>query len=464
MQEHQHLSDKEITDDLVRPVIRSDKWFWSVVGFLGFIMLAGLSGYVYEIYSGLGVTNVSRPVYWGAYITNFVFWIGISHAGIMVSAILRLTQAEWRRPITRAAEVLTLFSLIAALSNILFHVGRPWRIYWITPLPPIFIGFDFARGIWPNVRSPFVWDPVAVGTYLLSTILFIYTCLIPDIALVRDKVKSGPAKIIYSILALVFRGTPRQWKVQAKAPIMLSALVLPILVSVHSIVSWDFAVSIAVEGWHSTIFAPYFIIGAIHSGVSGVVTLMAGLLWLYKLDKYIKPDHFDAVGRLLVIVATIWFLALFLEWVYALYPLEDPEIALRNMQVFQAPWSYLGLLFLMTGFIIPVGAWCFKSVRRSPMMMFFTTILVNIGMWLERFLIIVPGLSRRTELSFNWGSYSPSLVEMGLVTFTFAFVICGVIVFARIFPLIPPFDLKEGMRFRHVIRVGKKNISAVVRE
>ena len=158
------------------------------------------------------------------------------------------------------------------------------------------------------------------------------------------------------------------------------------------------------------------------------------------------------------------FLALFLEWVYALYPLEDPEIALRNMQVFQAPWSYLGLLFLMTGFIIPVGAWCFKSVRRSPMMMFFTTILVNIGMWLERFLIIVPGLSRRTELSFNWGSYSPSLVEMGLVTFTFAFVICGVIVFARIFPLIPPFDLKEGMRFRHVIRVGKKNISAVVRE
>ena len=464
MQEHQHLSDKEITDDLVRPVIRSDKWFWSVVGFLGFIMLAGLSGYVYELYSGLGVTNVSRPVYWGAYITNFVFWIGISHAGIMVSAILRLTQAEWRRPITRAAEVLTLFSLIAALSNILFHVGRPWRIYWITPLPPIFIGFDFARGIWPNVRSPFVWDPVAVGTYLLSTILFIYTCLIPDIALVRDKVKSGPAKIIYSILALGFRGTPRQWKVQATAPILLSALVLPIFVSVHSIVSWDFAVSIAVEGWHSTIFAPYFIIGAIHSGVSGVVTLMAGLLWLYKLDKYIKPDHFDAVGRLLVIVATIWFLALFLEWVYALYPLEDPEIALRNMQVFQAPWSYLGLLFLMTGFIIPVGAWCFKSVRRSPMMMFFTTILVNIGMWLERFLIIVPGLSRRTELSFNWGAYSPSLVEMGLVAFTFAFVICGILVFARIFPLIPPFDVKEGMRFRHIIKVGKRNISAVVRE
>jgi molybdopterin-containing oxidoreductase family membrane subunit len=464
MQEHQQLSDSEITEDLTAPVIRSARWFWSFVGSLGFIMLVGISGYIYELYSGLGVTGVQRPVYWGAYITNFVFWIGISHAGIMVSAILRLTQAEWKRPITRAAEVLTLFSLIAALSNILFHVGRPWRIYWITPLPPIFIGFDFARGIWPNVRSPFVWDPVAVGTYLLSTILFVYTCLIPDIALVRDKVKSGPAKIVYSILALGFRGTPRQWKVQATAPILLSALVLPIFVSVHSIVSWDFAVSIAVEGWHSTIFAPYFIIGAIHSGVSGVVTLMAGLLWLYKLDKYIKPDHFDAIGRLLVVVATIWFFALFLEWIYALYPLEDPEIALRNMQVSQPPWSYLFIVFLLTGFFIPVSAWLFKSVRRNPMWMFFTTILVNIGMWLERFLIIVPGLSRRTELSFNWGSYAPSLVEIGLVAFTFAFVICGIIVFARIFPLIPPFDIKEGMRFRHVIKIGKKNISAVVRE
>ena len=171
MQEHVQLTDKQITDDLVSPVLRSAKWFWMTIGFLGLIMLLGLSGYVWELYSGLGVTNVQRPVYWGAYITNFVFWIGISHAGIMVSAILRLTQAEWRRPITRAAEVLTLFSLIAALSNILFHVGRPWRIYWITPLPPIVIGYDFARGIWPNIRSPFV--SVSYTHLTLPTILLV---------------------------------------------------------------------------------------------------------------------------------------------------------------------------------------------------------------------------------------------------------------------------------------------------
>ena len=204
-----------------------------------------------------------------------------------------------RRPVTRAAEVLTLFSLIAALTNIAFHVGRPWRLYWIGP-------YDFSRGIWPNIRSPFVWDPSAVGTYLIGSTLFVFIALIPDLAAARDRATGFPRKI-YAVLSLGFRGTPRQWKLQAVAGILLSALVLPVFVSVHSIVSWDFAVSIGVEGWHSTIFAPYFIIGAIHSGVSAVAMLMALMVWLWKWDKYITPDHFDSIGRLLIIVATTWF-------------------------------------------------------------------------------------------------------------------------------------------------------------
>ena len=206
MQEHAQLTDKQITDDLVSPVLRSPKWFWMTIGSLGLIMILGLSGYVWELYSGLGVTNVSRPVYWGAYITNFVFWIGISHAGIMVSAILRLTQAEWRRPITRAAEVLTVFSLTSALMAApLVHVGRPWRAaLWVFP-------YDFARGVWPNVRSPFVWDPSAVMTYLIASTLFVLICLLPDIAIVRDRSK-GLRKKIYAVLCLGWRGTPRQWK------------------------------------------------------------------------------------------------------------------------------------------------------------------------------------------------------------------------------------------------------------
>ena len=261
MQEHTQLSHKQINEDLLKDVLTVPKWWLPAVAFLGLVVLTGLCAFFFMVYHGLGVTGLNRPVMWGFFIANFVFWIGISHAGIMISAILRLTQAEWRRPITRAAEVMTVFSLIAALHTPLMHVGRPWRVlYWIFP-------YDFSRGIWPNIRSPFVWDPSAVGTYLIASTLFVFICLIPDIAILRDRAKKPIVKKIYSQMALGFRGTPRQWKLQIVAGILLSALGLPVFVSVHSIVSWAFAVLIGVEGWHSTIFAPYFIIGAIHSGV-----------------------------------------------------------------------------------------------------------------------------------------------------------------------------------------------------
>ena len=232
------------------------------------------------------MTGLNRPVFWGFFITNFVFWVGISHAGVMISAILRLTGAEWRRPVTRAAEVLTIFSLLTAALMPLIHTGRPWRIlYWFLP-------YDFSRGIWPDPRSPLVWDPAAIFTYLTGSILFVYVALIPDLAVARDR-STGWRFILYSILSLGFRGNPRQWKLQAVAGILLSALILPVFVSVHSIVSWDFAVNIGVEGWHATIFAPYFVIGAVHSGVSAVVTMMALMRWLWGWDKYIRPEHFD---------------------------------------------------------------------------------------------------------------------------------------------------------------------------
>ena len=245
-------------------------------------------------------------------------------------------------------------------------------------------------------------------------------------------------KRIYSVLCLGWRGTPRQWKLQTVAGILLSALVLPVFVSVHSIVSWDFAVQIGVEGWHSTIFAPYFIIGAIHSGVSAVAMLMALMVWLYKAGDYIRPDHFDSIGRLLIIVATTWFFFFFLEWIFALYTLENPEIVLRELQVFQAPYMWLFLLFLVTGVLhtrCPCG--CSRPCARSPFWMFVTTVLVNVGMWLERFLIIIPGVASKTPMEFNWGTYHPSLVEILMVAGTFAWVALGMLVFAKVFPLIP---------------------------
>ena len=457
MQDHVHVSQKQINDDLLAGVLGMPKWWLGAVGFLLLVIATGIGAYGYEVNKGIGVTGVNRPVMWGFYITNFVFWIGISHAGIMISAILRLTQAEWRRPVTRVAEVMTIFSLMAALSNIVFHVGRPWRLFWVYP-------YDFSRGIFMNIRSPFVWDPSAVNTYLIASTLFVYVALIPDIAVVRDRAKGKYAQMIYGMMCLGWRGTPRQWKLQGIAGILLSALVLPVFVSVHSIVSWDFAVAIGVEGWHSTIFAPYFIIGAIHSGVSAVAMIMALAMWLWKLDKYLRPDHFDAIGRLLIVVAVTWFFFFFVEWIFALYTLEAPELALRELQVFESPYAWLFLVFLLTAFFIPVPMWMFKRVRRSPMLMFFSTILVNIGMWLERFLIIVPGLARRQPFEFDWGTYHPSIIEILIVAETFAFVALGMLLFAKFFPIIPIFDIKEGMQLRQEIKIGRRIVPASIRE
>lgn len=459
MQEHVQLTQPEVNDILLKDVLGMPKWWLPTVSVLLLVFLAGAASFGYMLNKGVGVTGLNRPVMWGFFMVNFVFWIGISHAGIMISAILRLTQAEWRRPVTRAAEVLTVFSLTSALMAApLVHVGRPWRAaVWVFP-------YDFERGVWPNIRSAFVWDPSAVMTYLTASTLFVIIALLPDLAVIRDRT-TGLAHKIYSILCLGWRGTPRQWKLQAVAGILLSALVLPVFVSVHSIVSWDFAVQIGVEGWHSTIFAPYFIIGAIHSGVSAVATIMVLMIWLYKWQKVMTPDHLDAIGRLLIIVATIWFFAFFLEWVFALYTLEDPEIALRELQVFKMPWMALFIVFLITAYFFPVPMWMFKKFRRSLPWMFVTTISVNIGMWLERFLIIVPGLASRQPFTFSWGTYHPSMIEILMVAATFAWVMFGMLAFAKVFPLVPLFDIKEGMvGGPHKIKIGRKEIPASIRE
>ena len=459
MQEHIQLSQKQVNRDLLAGVLGTPWWWLGLVGFLTLVFLTGVGALGYMLNKGVGVTGLNRPVFWGFYMTNFVFWIGISHAGIMISAILRLTQAEWRRPVTRAAEVLTVFSLTAALMAApLVHVGRPWRaVLWVFP-------YDFARGIWPNIRSPFIWDPSAVMTYLTASTLFVFVALLPDMAVVRDRAAGRLTRTVYSVMCMGWRGTPRQWKLQAVVGILLSALVLPVFVSVHSIVSWDFAVNIGVDGWHSTIFAPYFIIGAIHSGVSAVAMIMALMVWMWKLDKYLRPDHFDAIGRLLIVVATTWFFFFSLEWMFALYSLEKSEIVLRELQVFQWPYIFLFILFLTTAFLIPVPLWLFKKVRRNVALMFWTTLSVNIGMWLERFLIIVPGLARKTPLTFDWGTYHPSIIEILMVAMTFAWVALGMLLFSKAFPLIPLFDIKEGMVVSDEIKIGRRTVPATIHE
>jgi len=457
MQQRRSLDQAYTNRKLLNGQLDTPKWWAPTVIVLGILVLIGIGVISVMINKGLGVTGLSRPVFWGLFITTFVFWVGISHAGIMISAILRLTQAEWRRPVTRAAELLTVFSLLTALVFPLIHAGRPWRIaYWIMP-------YDFGRGIYPNIRSPLIMDPVAIGTYLTGSTLFLYVALLPDLANLRDRTM-GWRNSLYTVLALGWRGNPRQWKMQTVGGILLSALMLPIFVSVHSIVSWDFAVVPAVEGWHSTIFAPYFVIGAVHSGVSAVVTMMALMRWLWKWDDFIRPEHFDALARLLIVVATGWLGFTFLELIFALYGRDAPEIALREMQMFTWPWNMLFIIFFLTAYLIPVPMWLFKRVRTNIALMFWTSILVNIGMWLERFLIIVPGLARRTPFVYTWDSYRPSAVEWTIFIWSFAWVTFLMLLFSKFFPLVPLFEQKESQVFTDDVMIGRAKVPAVLRE
>ncbi|NQW24346.1 MAG: polysulfide reductase NrfD [SAR202 cluster bacterium] len=462
MQEGTPLQSRQINAELLRTILNSPKWFWIAISILGLIVLFAMAAAGIMINKGMGVTGLNRPVMWGFFITNFVFWIGISHAGVMLSAILRLSKAEWRRPATRAAEILTVFSLMTAMMMPLIHTGRPWRlVYWIYTLP--FVPYDYARGIWPNVRSPLVWDPSAVYTYLTSSILFVIIALVPDFAVLRDRT-TGMSNRIYGMLAMGWQGNPRQWKLQIIAGVLLSALILPVFVSVHSIVSWDFGMAVSVKSWHSTIFAPYFVVGAVHSGVSAVAFVLIILRYIYGWQNYIRHEHIDALGRLLIVVATGWFYFLVMEIIFGIYGREADEIAVRSLQFTVNPWAIWMLIFVVITYFLPVAIWLSKTGRRNLWIMSFACISVNIGMWLERFLIIVPGLARKQLLTFDWYTYRPSAIEWILVGGTFAMVSMLMLFIARVVPLIPLYDIKEAEILRTSIKIGRVSVPATFRE
>ncbi len=455
MQERRVLTDIQVNRSLLSTVLDTPGWYWPAVGALTIIVGGFLTTIILMITFGLGITGLNRPVFWGFMIVNFVFWVGISHAGVMISSILRICQAEWRRPVTRAAEVLTVFALATAASFPLIHMGRMWRFYWVFP-------YDFDRMVWPDVRSPLIWDPSAIFTYLTGASMFVFMALLPDLGNLRDRT-TGWQRRFYAILSLGWRGNPRQFKLQFILGILLSGLILPVFVSVHSIVSWDFAVSL-VPAWHATVFAPYFVIGAVHSGVSGVVTMMVVLRKLFKWDDFITPDHFDALGRLLIAVASTWLYFFMLDVFFGIYGGESRELAVMEQRLFSLPWGGMLALIIILGYVVPVGAWLFRSVRRNLTWMFILSILVNMSMWLERLWLIVPGLQNKERLPFDWGVYEPSLFEIMLVVGSFAVVCLGLLVFIKLFPLIPVWEAKEGQLFQAEIRIGKRRIPAIIRE
>src|ERR671939_1929597 len=311
------MSAGRINADLLRPLVRTSWRFRLLVAVLGAIVAAGAAAWFYQMYRGFGLTGINWPVYWAFYVTNFVFWIGISHAGTLISAILRLVNATWRRPVTRCAEAITVFALMIGAMFPIIHLGRPWLAFWLMPYPS-------NRQIWPNFRSPLVWDFFAINTYLTGSVLFLFLPMIPDFALVRDRT-TGWRRRIYGALALGWQGTTKQWHRLESAMQIMAIAILPVAVSVHTIVSFDFSMA-PVPMWHSTIFGPYFVAGAIFSGIAALILAMAFLRKLLHLEAYLHPVHFENLGKLLLMMSLLWGYFVFSERLTTWYGHEASEM------------------------------------------------------------------------------------------------------------------------------------------
>src|SRR5262252_10628962 len=364
---------EQIQGDLLRPVLRTSWRFPLAVAALGIFVIAGFSAWMYQVYTGIGVAGLNRPVFWGFYITNFVFWIGISHAGTLISAILRLSNATWRRPITRCAEVITVFALMIGAMFPIIHLGRSWQFFWLAPYPN-------ERGLWPNYRSPLVWDFFAINTYLIGSITFLILPIIPDFALCRDKF-SGWRKTFYGLLALGWRGTQRQWHRLETAMHIMAIVIIPVAVSVHTIVSWDFAMT-PVPMWHSTIFAPYFVAGAIFSGIAALIIAMAFLRKFLHLEEYLHPIHFQNLGKLLLMMSLLWGYFVFAERLTVWYGNESAEVAVLRVTQ-KGSFAPLYWTMVVVNFVLPVSILSIRKLRTITGCVV-ASFGVLVGMWLER--------------------------------------------------------------------------------
>jgi len=425
-------SDEEINQAVLKPMLRTGRGFWALVAGLGAVIAWGMYAWGYLIQWGLGTTGKNRPVYWTLFITTFVFWIGISHAGTMISAVLRLLKADWRRPITRGAEAMTAFALLVAGLYPLIHLGRVWKAYWMIPYPN-------NRFMWPNFQSPLMWDLIAITTYLVSSSLYLYLALIPDLAMARDHT-GGWRHRLYRLLALGWRGTEGEWHKLMRALAIFSVAIIPIFLSVHSIVSWDFAVTIQPR-WHSTIFAPYFVMGAVYSGLSALAAILIIVRRGMRLQEFLRSEHFDALGKLIMVAGMgwtyFWFAGFLVEW-YGNEPVVRALIA-EEISGKLAPLFYLQ----MGANLIPIVLLAIRKVRTTPALLLATVLVVNVGMYTERFLIVVGSL-QRNDIPFNWGTYRPTWVELSIVAMTFAGFALLYTLFSRIVPYVPVWEIKEG--------------------
>jgi molybdopterin-containing oxidoreductase family membrane subunit len=430
-----------ITDKISRIVqsARTPKRWW--VGFLiGFTLMMALFATVGSLLlRAVGIWGINAPVGWGFDIVNFVWWIGIGHAGTLISAILLLLRQRWRTSINRFAEAMTLFAVACAGMYPLLHMGRPWFFYWLLPYPN-------TMELWPQWRSPLVWDVFAVTTYATVSLLFWFVGLIPDMATLRDRSKTWYGRIFYGFLAMGWRGSAVHWHRYETAYLLLAGLATPLVVSVHTVVSFDFAVGI-VPGWHTTIFPPYFVAGAIYSGFAMVITLAVPLRKMYGLEDFITDTHLDYMAKIMLttglMVAYGYGIEAFMAW-YSDNPYEKYLIFNRAF----GPYAVQFWMLILCNVLAPQLLW-FKGVRSSPWTLFGLSIVINVGMWLERYVIIVVSLSR-DYLPSSWGMYAGTGWDWSMYLGTIGLFFALLFLFVRFLPVISIFEMRTLLPEAHV--------------
>ncbi|NUO01754.1 MAG: polysulfide reductase NrfD [Saprospiraceae bacterium] len=423
----------QITEDICAPTERVPSMAW-IIAFM--VAVAGLTLYVFcvtwTIWVGIGSWDLNRTIGWGWDITNFVWWVGIGHAGTLISAILLLFRQRWRTGVNRAAEAMTIFAVICAGQFPLIHMGRLWLGFFIFPYPN-------TRGpLWVNFNSPLLWDVFAISTYFTVSLLFWYTGLVPDLATVRDRA-SGLRRKLYNYFSFGWTGSAKHWQRWESLSLVLAGLSTPLVLSVHTIVSFDFATSV-IPGWHTTIFPPYFVAGAIFSGFAMVQTLMVITRKVHGLQEYVTLQHIESMNKVILLTGTIvgvaYLTELFIAW-YSGYVYE--QFAFANRVLGPYWWSYVGMM--SCNVLSPQLFW-FKKMRRSLFWTFVMSIFVNIGMWFERFVIIATTLAR-DYLPSSWSYYTPTWVEIGLFVGTLGLFFTLFLIFARVAPVVAIAEVKS---------------------
>ena len=424
--DHRPAAETFQDTDLLRSIEGAGVRFRVTSTMLLLVILGGWVIFGRQLLYGLGVTGLNQPVGWGFYIVNFVFFIGISHAGTLISAILRLSRAEWRRPITRMAEVITVIVLAIGGFHPVLDLGRPDRMLNI-----------FSSG---RLQSPLLWDVTSISAYFMASTVYLYIPMIPDIALLRDR--GVRPRWLYTFLAWGWQGTARQRRIIDRAVGIMMVLVIPIAVSVHTVISYIFAMTLQ-PGWHSTIFGPYFVVGAIFSGIAALLIVMIVLRRIFGLERYLKPIHFDHLSKLLLVMSLLWFYFTFSEYLTAFFGNEPSEMRVFFYKL-TGPYALFYWGMVATNFLIPVSILAFRRTRTIAGILV-ASIAVVIGMWLERLNIVVPSLAN-PRLPYPTGFYVPSLVEWAMFVGGIASFILGFVVFARFFPLISVWEIEEGRK------------------